>query len=237
LAQRIERGDGNAKDLMIESNLRLVVALAKPYRGRALPFGDLVQEGTLGLIRAVEKFDYRRGLKFSTYATWWIHRAILRAIGEARTIRIPPQAGRQLVAIRQAERELGRPVSTDALATQTGIATTTVKALRDHPRVTASLDKTVHDGTEALGDLIADHRAIDVHERLGDRQMAHDLHDMVGLLPQRHREVVLRRYGLDGRDPETHDRIARRIGVGESRCRQIEHEALQRLRQLASKWS
>jgi DNA-directed RNA polymerase sigma subunit (sigma70/sigma32) len=103
--------------------------------------------------------------------------------------------------------------------------------------VTASLDKTVDGGSEPLGDLSADDRAIDLPERFGDREMARDLHRMVGLLPQRHREVVLRRYGLDGRDPETHDRIARRIGVGESRCRQIEHEALQRLRQLASTWS
>jgi DNA-directed RNA polymerase sigma subunit (sigma70/sigma32) len=112
-----------------------------------------------------------------------------------------------------------------------------VRALRDAPRVTVSLDKMVDDTNETLGDLIADDRAIDVSERLGDREMARDLHNIVGRLPVRHREVVLRRFGLDGAAPENYHAIARRIGVGEARCRQVEREALQRLRQLASRWA
>jgi RNA polymerase primary sigma factor len=237
LARRIERGDMQAKNLMIESNLRLVVAIAKPYRGRTLPFADLVQEGTVGLVRAVEKFDYRRGLKFSTYATWWIRRAILRALGEARTIRIPPEAGRRLVAIQAAEHDLGRSASNDTLAARAGIAPRSVRTLRDAPRVTVSLDKMVDDTSETLGDSIADDCAIEASERLGDREMARELHNMVRRLPARHREVVLRRFGLDGANPENYHAIAQHIGVGEARCRQIEREALQRLRQLASKWA
>jgi RNA polymerase primary sigma factor len=237
LGRRIERGDMQAKNLMIESNLRLVVAIAKPYRGRALPFADLVQEGTVGLVRAVEKFDYRRGLRFSTYASWWIRRAIVLALGEARAIRIPREAGRRLVALQEAEDELGRSASNERLAARAGIAPRSVRALRDVPRVTVSLDRMVDDTNETLGDSIADDCAIDLSERLGDREMARDLHTMVGRLPARHREVVLGRFGLDGANPESYHAIARRIGVGETRCRQIEREALQRLRQLASGWA
>src|SRR4051794_3028921 len=130
LGQRIERGDLRAKEEMIERNLRLVFAVARPYAGRGLPLEDLVQEGTIGLVRAVEKFDYRRGFKFSTYAVWWIRRALVNALGAARTIRIPSSAGRQLAAIQRAEADLHRehpgPVSDAAIAEQTGLAPKTV---------------------------------------------------------------------------------------------------------------
>jgi RNA polymerase primary sigma factor len=235
LARRIERGDIRAKDVMIESNLRLVVAIARPYRGRALPFSDLVQEGTIGLVRAVEKFDYRRGLKFSTYATWWIRRAIVQALSQARTIRIPHEPVRRLVAIQRAERELDQPASDDVLAAHIGISPRIVRALRDVPRVTDSLDKTFDGGENSLGEVIADDRAVEAYERVGDRDMARQLNGIVETLSGRHREVVVRRFGLAGNDAESHQEIARRLGVGEARSRQLEHEALRRLRHLASK--
>src|SRR5271166_6837767 len=125
LARRIERGDRDAREEMIECNLRLVIALAKSYRGRGMPFTDLVQEGTVGLVRAVERFDHRRGLKFSTYAVWWIRRSLLDAVGAARTIRIPVKAAQQLAAVRRAEAELERcgvrPAPAEAIAERTGL--------------------------------------------------------------------------------------------------------------------
>jgi RNA polymerase primary sigma factor len=232
LALRIESGDMRAKDVMIVSNLRLVVAIAKPYRGGPLPFADLVQEGTVGLLRAVEKFDYRRGLKFSTYATWWIRRVILRALAEARAIRIPSEAGRQIAAVQRSERELGHAASDEALASHARLNVRSIRTLRNPPRVAASLDTPFDDGEQTLGDVLPDDRAIDFAERMVDSESEHELHGIVRRLPVRHRDVVRRRFGLAGNEPESHRDIGQSLGVGEARSRQIEREALQRLRQL-----
>jgi RNA polymerase primary sigma factor len=225
-----------AKDTMMLSNLRLVFTIAQAHRGGPLPLADLVQEGTIGLLRAVEKFDYRRGLKFSTYATWWIRRGILVALGDARAIRIPAEAGQQVAAVRRSERELGHAASDEALASHAGVSVRSINTLRDPPRVTMSLDTPLDAGDQTLRDVLPDVHAIDVTDCLRDRENGRDLRGIVLRLPPRHREVVRRHYGLAGNDPESHRDIGRRLGVGEARSRQIEREALQRLRVLASRW-
>jgi RNA polymerase primary sigma factor len=236
LARRIERGDVHARDTMMLSNLRLVVTIAKAYRGGPVPFADLVQEGTIGLLRAVEKFDYRRGLRFSTYATWWIRRAILVALRESRAIRIPAEAGRQVAAVRRSERDLGHAASDEELASHAGVSVGSIHTLRDPPRVTRSLDTPLDAGAQTLRDVLPDDRAIDSADCLRERENGRELRGIVLHLPPRHREVVRRHYGLAGNEPESHRDIGRRLGVGEARSRQIERDALQRLRVLASHW-
>jgi RNA polymerase primary sigma factor len=234
LAKRIERGDLAAKREMIERNLRLVYSLAQRYRGRGAPYDDLVQEGTIGLVRAVERFDHRRGLKFSTYAVWWIRRSLTDAVGDARTIRIPSDASARLAAIRRAESELERLAagspSSEAIAERTGFSVRRVRALREAAFVTASLDEPVGQDGSALGDLIADRQAVDPWRHTSERESHRQLWSILGTLPDRHREVLLRRYGLRGEEPETHAEIGARLGVGEERSRQLEREALHRLR-------
>jgi RNA polymerase primary sigma factor len=236
LAKRIERGDLAAKREMTERNLRLVYSLALSYRGRGAPYDDLVQEGTIGLVRAVEKFDHRRGVKFSTYAIWWIRRSLADAVVDARAIRIPSSASGRLAAVQRAERELERLAvgspSTEAIAERTGFSVRHVRALRDAASVTASLDEPVGEDGSALGDLIADRQAVDPVRHADERETYRQLWLMVDTLPARHREVLLRRYGAGGKEPETHAEIGARLGVGEERSRQLEREALHRLRSL-----
>jgi RNA polymerase primary sigma factor len=240
LAKRIERGDVAAKREMVERNLRLVYSLARKYTGRGASLDDLVQEGTIGLVRAVEKFDHRRALKFSTYAVWWIRRSLANAVGDARTIRIPSNASVRLAAIQRAESELERlspgSPSTEAIAQRTGFSTRRVRALREAASVTASLDAPVGEDGATLGDLIADDQAIDPWRHTDERESHRQLCSMVGMLPDRHRQVLLRRYGLRGEEPETHAEIGARLGVGEERSRQLEREALHRLRSLGDGW-
>jgi RNA polymerase primary sigma factor len=236
LAKRIERGDLAAKTQMIECNLRLVFALARTYGGRGVAFEDLVQEGTLGLVRAVEKFDHRRSLKFSTYALWWIRRSLMNAIGASRTIRVPAGAGRQLAAIDRAASELRRaartPPSVEAIAARTGLQPRSVVALQQSARVTASLDELVGDEGTPLGELIADRDAVDASEEAARLESEQQVWRMLRVLPERHRQVLLRRYGLLGDEAETHQQIALGLGVGEDRSRQLEREALHWLREL-----
>jgi RNA polymerase primary sigma factor len=236
LAKRIERGDLAAKREMIERNLRLVYALARKYRGRGAGYDDLVQEGTIGLVRAVEKFDHRRGLKFSTYAVWWIRRSLANAVGDARTIRIPSHAADRLAAIQRAQRELERLApgapSSAAIAEHTGFSVRRVQALRTAAAVTASLDSPIGQDGSTLIELIADPQAIDPSRHTTERETRQQLHAMLNTLPDRHREVLHRRYGLGGKAPETHAQIGSRLGVGEERSRQLEREALHRLRSL-----
>jgi RNA polymerase primary sigma factor len=237
LARRIEHGDLAAKREMVERNLRLVRSLAHRYGGRGASYDDLVQEGTIGLVRAVERFDHRRGLKFSTYAVWWIRRSLADAVGNARTIRIPSGASDRLAAIRRAERELERlgpgSPSSKAIAERTGLSVRRVEALREAASVTASLDEPVGEDGSPLGDLIADRHAVDPWRHTDERESRRQLWSMVDMLPDRHREVLLRRYGLRGDEPETHAEIGARLGVGEERSRQLQREALHRLRSLA----
>jgi RNA polymerase primary sigma factor len=235
LAKRIERGDLGAKAEMIECNLRLVLAIARPYCGRGVPYEDLVQEGTVGLVRAVEKFDHRRGLKFSTYAVWWIRRSLLVAIGAERTIRIPSSAAQQLAAIQRAEAELrrdGTSVSSESIAERSGLGLRTVAGLRTAAQVTASLDEVVGEDATPLGDLIADAGAVNPSEHNGEHERSRQVWKMLQALPKKHREVVARRYGLLGKEAQTHEEIAAWLEVGEERSRQIEREALHWLREL-----
>jgi RNA polymerase primary sigma factor len=231
LAKLIARGDLEAKQQMIERNLGLVVALARRYTGRGLPLDDLVQEGSIGLVRAVEKFDHRRGHKFSTYAVWWIRGSLIDALSAARTIRVPSSGSRQLTAIKHAEAELG-PVSDEVVAEQTGLARRTVGALRSAAQVTASLDAVVADGASPLADLIADAAAPAPWERAVELETKAQIARMLRALPAKHREVLIRRYGLNDTPVQGHDEIAAWLGVGTARSRQLEREALHWLRQL-----
>jgi RNA polymerase primary sigma factor len=236
LAKRIERGDLAAKRELIARNLRLVYWLAQRYRGRGAPYEDLVQEGTIGLVHAVEKFDHRRGLKLSTYAVWWIRRSLANAVGDARTIRIPSGASDRLAAIHRAERELERLApgspSTEAIAERTGFSIRRVQTLREAASVTTSLDESVGENGSTLGELIADPQAADPWQHAEQGETRRQAWAMLGTLPARHREILLRRYGLHGERPETHAEIGARLGLGEERIRQLEREALHRLRSL-----
>jgi RNA polymerase primary sigma factor len=238
LARRVSRGDSRAKERMVEANLGLVRAIATRYRGRGVPLEDLVQEGTVGLVRAVERFDHRRATKFSTYAVWWIRRSVLDAIGASQAIRIPARAHRQLAAVRRAESELGRGdarcASAEAIARRTGLGPRVVVSLRCAARVTASLDEPACEDRAPLGDLVADENAVDPHACAIANEDRRAVSAMLRLLPPRHREVLVRRYGLNRDRAETHAEIARSLGVGEERSRQLEHEALHRLRTFAT---
>jgi RNA polymerase primary sigma factor len=235
LAKRIEQGDTAARERMIESNLRLVLTLARSFRGRGVPFADLVQEGTVGLVRAVERFDYRRGHKFSTYAVWWIRRSLLDAVTDSQVIRVPVKANQQLAAIGRARDELARtgPPSNAAIAARTELPEATVRSLWGAARVTASLDDSVGPDATTLGDLIADRDGADPAERAIARERTGQLSEMLDSLPERHRLVLVWRYGLGEQRARSHTEIGASLGVGEERSRQIEREALQRLRSIA----
>ena len=238
LAKRIEQGDLDAKEEMIESNLGLVHALTRTYRGRGVPFDDLVQEGTVGLVKAVERFDHRREVKFSTYAVWWIRRSILDALAGSNVIRIPSKANRQLAAVRRAEAELERigprRASDAEIAERAELNETTVRSLRAAARVTASLDEPVGEDSTPLGDLVADDRAVDPSAAAIELEDRHEVSAMLRLLPERHREVLIRRYGLNDSPVHSHEEIAQWLSVGEERSRQIELEALHRLRSISA---
>jgi RNA polymerase sigma factor (sigma-70 family) len=238
LARRIEGGDAPARDEMIARNLPLVRSLARAYMGRGVPLDDLVQEGTVGLVHAVDKFDHRRGVKLSTYAVWWIRRSLQEALAGARPIRIPPRARRQMAAIHRAKTELraGGDDATDddAIARRAGLSARTVRRLHLVPHVSVSLDETIGDAGGPLAELIADEHADDGWQSVEDRETRHHLCSTLRLLPARHREVVLSRYGLQGNPLRTHAEIAARLGVGEQRTRQLEREALHWLRELGN---
>jgi RNA polymerase primary sigma factor len=234
LAKRIERGDEVAKAEMIQSNLRLVVSIAKNYRNQGLPFLDLIQEGTLGLIRAVEKFDWRRGFKFSTYATWWIRQAVARALADkARTIRMPVHIVERLQKINRAERslwtQLGREPTLDEVADEASLSPQQVLEVRAAARTSASLDAPIGDAEDAvLGDFVAGSDPLP-EETVETQLRKQALRRAVGALPAREREVVTLRYGIDGNEPRTLEDIGRRLGLTRERVRQIELDSLRRL--------
>ena len=213
-------------------------ALARTYRGRGVPLDDLMQEGTVGLVKAVERFDHRRGSTLSTYATWWIRRSILDALAGFNVIRLPAEANRQLAAVRRAEAELHRGglghASDAQIAERAGLNETTVRSLRGAARLTASLDEPIGEDGTPLGDLVADERAIDPLDSALARENHRELSAMLRLLPDRHRVVLIWRYGLNNSRAYSHEEIAQRLGLGKERSRQLEREALHRLRSIAA---
>jgi len=234
LAKRIERGDQAAKELMINSNLRLVVSIAKRYQGRDVPLGDLIQEGVIGLNRAVEKFDWRRGFKFSTYATWWIRQACQRAIAnQSATIRVPVHVNERRVKLsrtaNQLQTKLGREATREELAEASGLSLQHVEEALDAADAPVSLNASVgSEGDTELGDLFSDPTAVDPSEDAAESLNRQTVQKALARLPERQRRIVELRYGFDG-ETTSLEAIGKELGLTRERVRQLERDALDRL--------
>jgi RNA polymerase primary sigma factor len=234
LAKRVERGDLAAKEKMINANLRLVVAQARRYQGHGLPMEDLVQEGMLGLIRAVEKFDWRKGFKFSTYGTLWIRQAIQRGLqNHGRTIRVPVHIAQREIKVRKVESELSTKLSREPtdeeVAAAAGLEVEEVAELRELSRGLASLDQPVgEDGETAFGDLLASDRP-EPDQEIADSDRDRRVNDVVGRLPEPERNVIRLRFGLTGEEPRTLRQTGSELGISAERARELEERGLRRL--------
>ena len=234
LTKRIERGDLEAKERMINSNLRLVVSQARRYQGHGLEMGDLVQEGMLGLIRAVEKFDWRRGFKFSTYGTLWIRQAIQRGLqNHGRTIRVPVHVSQRQVKVRRLESELSTKLSREPtdeeIAAVAELPVEEVTELRELSRGLTSLDQTVSDdGETVLGDLLPSDRPEPIDE-VAEAELERQLGDVVDQLPDAERKVIRLRFGLNGSETRTLTQIGSELGISPQRVRELEQQGLRRL--------